>query len=75
MEYRIRSFRSMTHAERARRALERAGVRCSIVGLDRSLTSRGCAYGIEYRASDSAAVRRTLAPLGLDYGEVLGGGR
>ncbi len=62
----------MTHAERARRALASAGVRCSIVGLDRSLTSRGCAYGVEYHASDERTVRRVLGSLSLDYGEVLG---
>ena len=62
----------MTHAERARRALTAAGVRCSIVGLDRSLTSRGCAYGVEYRASDERTVRRVLGSISLDYGEVLG---
>ena len=72
MTNQIRSFRSMTHAERAKRALERAGVQCSIVGLDRSLTSRGCAYGVEYRLADSATVARVLAAISLDYGEVLG---
>lgn len=68
----INSFRSMTHAEKAKRALERAGIACSIVGLDRSLTSRGCAYGIEYPASAASAVRRVLAANSLDYGEVIG---
>lgn len=68
----IRSFRSMTHAERAKRALERAGVRCFVVGLDRSLTSRGCAYGVEYPAANEGTVRRVLAAQSLDYGEVLG---
>ena len=65
----------MTHAERARRAIERAGVRCAVVGLDRSLTSRGCAYGVEYPSSASATVRRVLANISLDYGETLGGSR
>ena len=68
----INSLKSMTHAEKAKRALERAGVRCSIVGLDRSLTSRGCAYGVEYSAADALRVRRVLAANGLDYGDVIG---
>ena len=63
----------MTHAQQAKRALEAAGVRCSVVGLDRSLTSRGCGFGVEYSASAAGTVRRVLAAISLDYGEVLGG--
>ena len=68
----ISSLRSMTHAEKAKKILGNAGIRCSIVGLDRTLTKHGCAYGIEYPAADAAKVRRLLADNALAYGDVLG---
>ena len=72
MPYYISSLRSRTHAEKAKRALERAGVRSSVVSLDRALTSRGCAFGIKYSAADADTVRRVLDRLSLSYGDVLG---
>ena len=72
MSYYITSLRSATHAEMAKRALMRAGVRCSVVGIDRTLTERGCAYGIRYSSLDAEKVRRVLAENSLDYGVVLG---
>ena len=68
----ISSLRSMTHAEKAKRLLQNAGIRCSIVGLDRTLTRHGCAYGIEYPAVFADKVRRILRDNGLAYGDVLG---
>ena len=71
--YIISSMKSMTHAEKAKRLVDRAGIRSSIVGLDRNLTRHGCAYGLEYSVSDAPRVRRILAENGLGYGDVLGG--
>ncbi len=68
----VSSMKSMTHAQKAKRILWHAGVRCDIVGIDRNLTKHGCAYGIEYSASDAGIVKRLLADASLDYGDVLG---
>ena len=68
----ISSLRSVTHAEKAKRILGRAGIKCAIVGLDRSLTKHGCAYGIEYSAEDAGRVRTFLFENSLAYGDVLG---
>lgn len=68
----ISSMKSMTHAQKAKRILWNAGVRCNIIGIDRSLTRHGCAYGIEYSEYDARLVQRLLAEASLDYGDVLG---
>lgn len=65
-------MKSMTHAQKAKRILRHAGVRCDIVGIDRNLTRHGCAYGIEYPEADARLVQRLLAEASLDYGDVLG---
>ena len=72
MPFYISSLRSVTHAENAKRLLQRAGIRCTIVGLDRNLTKHGCAYGIEYSAADEKRVKRILQESALGYGDVLG---
>ena len=43
------TFRSLTHAQRAARALERKGFTASIAKLPQELSGRGCAYAVIIR--------------------------
>ena len=38
---------SLTLAMKAKSALDAAGIYCTIVKLDPTMTKRGCAYGLE----------------------------
>lgn len=68
----IASLKSMTHAEKAKRALEAERLRCEIVNLDKNLTRHGCAYGLEFDCAQSERVKRILDRRGLGYGDILG---
>lgn len=68
----IASLKSMTHAEKAKRALETERLRCEIVSLDKNLTRHGCAYGLEFDCTQSERVKRILDRRGLGYGDILG---
>jgi hypothetical protein len=39
--------RSVTHAQRMERALERAGIRAQLFRAPMELTNRGCAYAVQ----------------------------
>ena len=45
------TFTSVTMAMKARRALERLGIRCKLIKTDTSITEKGCAYGIVFDAA------------------------
>lgn len=64
----------MTHAQKAKRLLEKERIRAEIVNLDKNLTKNGCAFGIEYDCADSGRVKDILNMRGLGYGEMLGKG-
>lgn len=68
----IISLKSMTHAQKAKRLLSSHRIMCEIVGLDRSLTENGCAYGIAFSSKDYDAVYAVLKSASLAYGELLG---
>ena len=68
----VSALKSMTDAQRARRALRGAGIACEIVNLDRGITRRGCAYGVSYSCGVKSTALAVLARAGLDYGEFFG---
>ena len=71
----IITMKSLTHAMKAKSALEARGIECSVVSLDPGLTSRGCAYGISYPCGEGDAAQRILDGKGIPYGERIGEGR
>ena len=48
--------RSVTHAQRMQRVLEKAGLRCQIYRAPRELTDLGCAYALKLQRTDILAV-------------------
>ena len=69
----IITMKSVTYAEKAKRAAHSAGLQGQIVSIDPSITKRGCAYGISLPCRDAADLIRLLDRKKIPYGEMLGG--
>ena len=65
MEHYLILARSVTHAQRMHRQLERAGIRSRILRPPRDLTELGCAYALRIATTDLAATLTTLHAAGL----------
>jgi hypothetical protein len=52
VEHYIILARSVTYAQRMRKSLDRAGIRCQIFRPPRDLTELGCAYAVRVAVSD-----------------------
>ena len=48
------TFRSLTHAQRAARLLERSGLTVTLVKAPQSLSENGCAYALTLRRPEEA---------------------
>lgn len=57
MEKMLILCRSMTHAQRSQRLLERNGIMASVIKAPVHLTRSGCGYGLILRRHTSDAVR------------------
>lgn len=66
MEHYIILARSVTYAQRMRRSLDRAGIRCQIFRPPRDLTDLGCAYAVRVAVSDLPGALASLRRDGLD---------
>ena len=56
----IAAIGSMTAAIKAQRALASSGIGSEVISLSPSDTRRGCAYGLEFSASDEREARAVL---------------
>ena len=65
MEHDLILARSVTYAQRMQRALERAGIRCSIRRAPRDLTNLGCAYVVEVPARELSPALTVIHREGL----------
>lgn len=68
----IVTMKTMTAAQRARRAANAAGVDCRIVSLDRNMTKNGCAYGLSYPCHMGEKLILHFERQGVEYGTVIG---
>ena len=50
------TFRSLTHAQRAARLLERGGITATVIKAPQGLSGSGCAYAVTLRARVGEAV-------------------
>ena len=66
MEHYIILARSVTYAQRMRKSLDRAGIRCQIFRPPRDLTDLGCAYAVRVTVSDLPGALAALHRDGLD---------
>ena len=70
----IIAMKSMTFAEKAKRAASSIGIDTEIVGIDPSVTKRGCAYGLTLSCRETDRLIAALEKKHIQYGEVLGDG-
>ena len=63
------TFRSLTHAQRAARLLERGGMTATVIKAPQGLSSSGCAYAVTLRGRPGEALTR-LRGTGLRIGKV-----
>ena len=63
------TFRSLTHAQRAARVLERAGITTAVIKAPQGLSSNGCAYALTLRRSPETALS-LLRQKGLSIGKL-----
>ena len=64
------TFRSITVAQRAQKALERQNIRSALRRTPRWLEERGCGYGLEVKSPDPAGVTAQLEQQGIPYKKV-----
>ena len=62
--------RSLTRAQRAAGALERAGILSAITKAPQTLTPDGCTYALRLSAEKGPRALAVLDGAGLDYGRV-----
>ena len=64
-------MKSMTDSQKSKKLLGNSGISTQIVSLDKSLTKRGCAFGIVIPETSSERAIKILDREGLYYGELL----
>ena len=69
----IITMKSVTYAEKAKRAAHSVGLQVEIVSVDPSVTKRGCSYGISLPCRDASDLIRLLERKKIPYGEIIGG--
>ncbi len=61
------TFRSVTFAQKAQRAVSRAGFDCQLLRTPRALSGRGCGYCLRFRPDRFIPARAMLDAQGLVY--------
>jgi hypothetical protein len=61
----IAAIPSINICIKGQKALAENGIFSNIVGLEPSVTKRGCAYGIEFPCSEKSRVRSILQKVGI----------
>ena len=64
------TFRSVTHAQRGERALNRVGLDCMLRRTPRELSQRGCGYCLAIRGRDAVAAVEVLREQEVPFGKV-----
>lgn len=68
------AMKSMTYAEKAKRAAASLGISVEIVNIDPSITRRGCAFGLTLPCQSVPSLTALLDKQRVPYGDVLGDG-
>ncbi len=67
----VASVRSMTHAIKAKKALESAYIDCNIIKLEPFMTKKGCAYGVEFQCVNLYNAKDALDKKSVKYSEII----
>ena len=72
MKYYYITFRSVTFAQKAERALKRAGMDCVMQRTPKELSQRGCGYCLKLRPGLVIQAKQRLDADGVEYGKFYG---
>lgn len=64
------TFRSVTYAQRGERALQRGGIRCTLLRTPRWMEEQGCGYCLRLRTREIAAAAALLARAQVSWRKV-----
>lgn len=64
------TFRSVTFAQKAERALTKAGIFCAMRRTPKELSKRGCGYCLRLRGADALAAVHLLREQEVSYGKI-----
>ena len=60
MKFYYITFRSVTHAQKGERSLQREGIRCTLLRTPRWMEEQGCGYCLRLNQEDGAAAVQVL---------------
>lgn len=66
-------IKSPTLSKKAQRILAHDGISAELIGIDPSITKRGCAYALSIECGAAARASDILKRRGITFGEVIGG--
>lgn len=72
MQHYIIMCRSLTYAQRATRALERAGIFGALAKAPQELTEEGCNYGVKIKGRDLDRSMTVIKGAGVKPGRIIG---
>ena len=61
----------MTHAIKAKKALEEYYIDCEIVKLDPTMTKKGCAYGVKFNCVNLDSANNAFKKFSVRYTELI----
>ena len=67
----VASLRSMTHAIKAKKALDEHFINSEIIKLEPHMTRRGCAYGIKFECINLYSAKDALRKKSVKYTEII----
>jgi hypothetical protein len=67
----VASVRSMTYAQKAKKALENHLIECEIIKLEPNMTKKGCAYGVKFQCINLYAAKDALDKNSVKYTEII----
>ncbi|MBQ8392644.1 MAG: DUF3343 domain-containing protein [Clostridia bacterium] len=67
----VASVRSITHAIKAKKALEGLDIKCDIIKLEPYMTKKGCAYGVQFQCVNLYSAKDALDKKSVKYSEII----
>ena len=67
------TFRSVTYAQKGQRALDRGGIRGTLMRAPRWMEPRGCAYALKIRSEDRQRAMALLQEAGVPWERIRDG--
>ena len=67
----IASFKSMTYAIKAQKALSKYYINSEIIKLEASITKKGCAYGLKFDCMNLYAAQNAMKEARANYTQIL----